>query len=48
MWLGRGEGGFIIRYLKILFVGNLWFLVVDIFEKVSFIMMSDNDFCLGD
>lgn len=45
--IGKGGGGLIIRYLKILFVGNLWFLVVDIFEKVSFIMMSDNDFCLG-
>lgn len=25
-----------MRYLKILFVGNLWFLVVDIFEKGNF------------
>lgn len=44
----RGEGGgLIIRHLKTSFAGNSWPSAVDIPEKASPTMTSDNDFRSG-
>lgn len=43
----EGGGGFIIRHLKTSFAGNSWPSAVDIPEKASPTMTSDNDFRSG-
>lgn len=43
----EGGGGLIIRHLKTSFAGNSWPSAVDIPEKASPTMTSDNDFRSG-